>query len=159
MSTYRLPGLATARHTSVLVEHLTLAFTGSYIVDGAIESALTVCMLNSRAVDLVIPDARVVRRNEGRTSPIAISFRPAEREAQGGVVLTNPCSRARVSYRLKIDPYRMPRAGLLISAPVCRQSCIRRVAKCYWSAFGGPFGPPYARLFYLANGIVTHRLY
>lgn len=89
-----------------------------------------------------------------------ITIRQAEKEAQGGVVLTNPCSRARVSalYRLKIDPYQLPRAGLLISAPVCRQSCIGRVARCYWLAFDAPFGPPYARLFYLANGILTHRL-
>lgn len=44
-------------------------------------------MLSSRAVDLLIPDARVVRMIEGRISPMAISFRPAEREAQRGVVL------------------------------------------------------------------------
>ena len=58
-------------------------------------------------------------------------------EAQGGGDLTENCSHARSGAcdRLKIDPYRTLRSGLLNVEPAFGQMRVGRVAGCYWSAF------------------------
>ena len=63
LSTCRWSNLASTKRLSVRLLNVTMGGKfRSYIVVGATESTLLVCMLNFSDFDLVVPDARTVRR-------------------------------------------------------------------------------------------------